>query len=68
MTKQEAIKFAIRSFDSALADQDSFASFEQALDCYRDNIRDTLCDCGCAEFEDAAWAEFDAQVAKHNQK
>lgn len=68
MTKDQAIKFAVSSADSAIAEQSNFESLTQSIECYRDNIRDTLCDCGCAEFEDAAWAAYNAEIAKYQTK
>lgn len=62
MTHSEALQFAVSSALQAIDQRDDFASIEDAVDSYRDNIRDTLNDEGCAEFEPDAWAAFDAKI------
>ena len=61
MNRQEALSFAKASAAAAF---DQRGEYADAVASYRDNIRDTLNDEGAAEYEDAAWAEYDAEVAR----
>lgn len=64
MTKQEAIEFAVSSARMAVNAWDDYGSLQNSIEAHRDNIRDTLNEYKCSEYEAAAWAVFDAKVTQ----
>lgn len=61
MTRQEALDFA-RS--SALTAFDQRGEYDDAAGSFRDNVRDTLCEEKAAQYEEEAFAGYDAEVAR----
>jgi len=64
MTLEDVLGFARSSAGAAFDTAGDYPSLQDAIDGYRENIRDTLKDERCAEHEEAAWAVYDAEVAK----
>lgn len=64
MNRQEAITFAISSAAGALDQADAYGGLQNAIDSYRENIRDTLNDERAARYEAEAWEAFDGKVAE----
>jgi hypothetical protein len=64
MTKQDAIQFGKSSAFEAFDQAGSYGSVQNAVDCYRDNVRDTLNEQGASEWEPEAFAAFDAEVTR----
>jgi hypothetical protein len=64
MNLQQIEDFAHSSALAAIDQAGAYGGVQESIDCYRDNIRDTLKDERCAEHEVHAWAIFDAAVAK----
>lgn len=64
MTKQDAVQFGKSSAFEAFDQAGAYGGRQQAIDSYRDNVRDTLNEQGAAEWEPEAFAAFDAEVAR----
>lgn len=63
MTYEEALSFA--KFSAIMAvDNIGSKDFTDPIESFRDNIRDTLQDEGCAELEEECWAIYDAQIVE----
>jgi hypothetical protein len=63
---QEATNLALRSVDSAVAEQTSFDSLDDSLQSFRENVVDTLAEQGITDQAtvDRALAAFDAEATK----
>lgn len=64
MNQQQAIDFGKASASMAYDQRGEYATLADAVDSYRDNVRDTLNDERSAEHEEAAWAAFDAEIVR----
>lgn len=64
-TRDEAISMGRSNASMALDAWRDYESIQDAIDCCRDNVRDTLNEHRSAEHEDAAWAAFDAYIDQH---
>lgn len=66
MTKQQAIEFGIASANMAWDQRNSsdYRDVQEAIDIYRDNVRDTLNEHRSAEWEPEAFSAFDRRIAE----
>lgn len=64
-TLEQAIDFGKASAAMALDQWREYGNVQDAVDSYRDNVRDTLNDERSSQHEWAAWEAFDAYVAEH---
>jgi hypothetical protein len=64
MSREEALGFAKSSASMAFDYRNDYPTLQDSIDGHRDNIRDTLKDERCTEYEAEAWAVFDAEVAR----
>lgn len=61
LTQQDAIEFALRCAHGAF---DQRGEFEDSIASLRENVRDTLADYGVSQYEEAAFAAYDEQIAQ----
>lgn len=64
-TLEQAIEFGRASASMALDQWREHGNVQDAVDSYRDNVRDTLNDERSSQHEGAAWEAFDLYVAEH---
>lgn len=64
MNKQAAIQFGRSSAFEAFDQASAYGGRQQAIDSYRDNVRDTLNEQGASEWEPEAFAAFDAEITR----
>lgn len=62
MNEQEAVNFGDSSACMAIDQRQEYACLQDAVDCYRENVRETLKELGGVEFEREAFAAFDAVI------
>ena len=64
MNHQDAIEFAAASAREAFDQSAAYGGLQNAIDSYRENVRDTLNDERASDHEADAFAVFDTEVAK----
>ncbi len=62
--QQEAVEIAKGNANSAFADRNSFRDLNDSIGAYLDNVRDTLQEYGLGDYENAAFAAYEAEVKK----